>query len=68
MGQGQEAAASVPGIEKVTAKTDKITRADTAGMSDLQEKFQRAADQAKDSHRAIVGTLEGLPAAWSGTA
>jgi uncharacterized protein YukE len=68
VGQGREAAAAVPGIERVTAKTDKISKANTVELGDMQRKFQAAADEADHSHGAIVKTLTGLPEAWQGTA
>jgi uncharacterized protein YukE len=58
----------VPGIERVTARTDKISKADTAELGEMQRKFQSAADEAGDSHGAIVRTLTGLPDAWRGKA
>jgi hypothetical protein len=44
-----EAMAMVPGIGRVTAKTHKISKADTAELDEVQRKFQAAADEAADA-------------------
>lgn len=62
-----DAIANIPGSEEIQRKADKIFAGNVGSIESMRSSFQKAHQEATDSHNDLVTAIEAAKPNWSGT-